>query len=348
MNISAHIFEAYLHCPTKSWLISRGEVVENNVYAEWVREKNQDYRANGIKRLSEGLQAGEFKATPSANLNLKTASWKLASEIPANSKELESSIHAIERTPTEGRGKPAQFVPIRFVANNKLTKLDKLLVAFDTHILAEIFKRQISCGKIIHGDGFSTLKVKASVLMCEVRKVMGKISSLLTGDIPPDLILNRHCPACDYQRRCRVKAIEKDDLSLLGGMTEKERKKLNSKGILTVTQLSYTFRPRRRPKRVRDKREKYHHSLKALAIREKKMHSLWADGPEDEEKIWKEFVKLLATIDNPVLIHYGSYETTFIKTMCSRYGAPCNSKLHSIQTSEVFETSEVSREKITI
>ena len=57
-------------------------------------------------------------------------------------------------------------------------------------------------------------------------------------------------------------------------MSAKERQKLRSKGIFTVTQLSYKFRPRRRPKRLRDKREKYHHSLKALAIREKKL------GPE--------------------------------------------------------------------
>lgn len=53
---------------------------------------------------------------------------------------------------------------------------------------------------------------------------------------------------------------------------------LNSKGIFTVTQLSYTFRPRRRPKRLRDKREKYHHALKALAIRENKIHV--AGSPE--------------------------------------------------------------------
>ena len=66
--------------------------------------------------------------------------------------------------------------------------------------------------------------------------------------------------------------MEKDDFSLLAGMSAKERQKLRSKGIFTVTQLSYTFRPRRRPKRLRDKREKYHHSLKALAIREKKIH----------------------------------------------------------------------------
>src|SRR5207247_7801492 len=80
--------------------------------------------------------------------------------------------------------------------------------------------------------------------------------------------------ACEFQTRCRKIAVEKDDLSLLAGMSAKERQKLRSKGIFTVTQLSYTFRPRRRPKRLRDKREKYHHSLKALAIREKKIHIL--------------------------------------------------------------------------
>ena len=57
-------------------------------------------------------------------------------------------------------------------------------------------------------------------------------------------------------------------------MTERERESLHSKGIFTVTQLSYTFRPRRRARKLRDKREKYHQSLKALAIREKKIHVL--------------------------------------------------------------------------
>lgn len=66
--------------------------------------------------------------------------------------------------------------------------------------------------------------------------------------------------------------MEKDDLSLLSGMTEKERKHINRKGIFTVTQLSFTFRPRRRLKRLAGKREKYQHSLKALAIRNHKIY----------------------------------------------------------------------------
>ncbi len=206
-------------------------------------------------------------------------------------------------------------------------------------------------------------KVKTPALAGEVRKRLGKITALLAGPTPPDLVLNRHCAECEFQARCRKLAVEKDDLSLLAGMSAKERQKLRSKGIFTVTQLSYTFRPRRRPKRQRDKREKYHHALKALAIREQKIHivgspelklegtpvyldveglpdrdfyyligvrighgdsavqhSLWADTVADEGKIWREFLALLETVQQPVLIHYGSYEKIFLHRMTERYG----------------------------
>jgi predicted RecB family nuclease len=85
-------------------------------------------------------------------------------------------------------------------------------------------------------------------------------------------VLIRHWSECEFQAHCRQQAVDNDDLSLLSSITLKKRPKLHSKGIFTVAQLSYTFRPRRRPKWLRDKREKYHHSLKALAIRENKVH----------------------------------------------------------------------------
>src|SRR5216683_2272256 len=202
------------------------------------------------------------------------------------------------------------------------------------------------------------------MLFC-ITSLVGKATALVSSKLMPDLILNRHCCECEFQARCRKIAVEKDDLSLLAGMSAKERQKLRSKGVFTVTQLSYTFRPRRRPKRLRDKREKYHHSLKALAIREKKTfivgnpqlkiegtpvyldveglpdrdfyyligvrigsgytavhHSLWADTVVDEGKIWREFLVILEAVEKPVLIHYGSYETTFFKRMGECHSGP--------------------------
>src|SRR5208337_1194439 len=88
------------------------------------------------------------------------------------------------------------------------------------------------------------------------------------GQSPADLVLNRHCQECQFRARCRSKAHEIDDLSLLSGMTEKERSRHRSKGIFTVTQLSYTFRPRRTPKRVKAQSKPHNFALQALAIRE--------------------------------------------------------------------------------
>jgi predicted RecB family nuclease len=275
MKITSDLFEAFLQCPTKCSLRAAGEPTSGNAYAEWGRAQNESYRETATKPLLSKASKDESVLSPPVE-NLKAAKWSLAADLAVqsqlNSCIIESCLHAVERIPSTGRGHPAQFVPIRFIYRNKLTKDYKLLLAFDAFVLSEMLGRAVSLSKIIHGDEYATLKVKTSALAGEVRKRLGKITALLASPTPPDLALNRHCAECEFQARCRKLAVEKDDLSLLAGMSAKERQKLRSKGIFTVTQLSYTFRPRRRPKRQRDKREKYHHALKALAIREQKIH----------------------------------------------------------------------------
>ncbi|MBI2949639.1 MAG: IS66 family transposase, partial [Verrucomicrobia bacterium] len=49
-------------------------------------------------------------------------------------------------------------------------------------------------------------------------------------------------------------------------------------------------------------------------------HSLWADTVADEGRIWREFLAILETVEKPVLIHYGSYETSFFQVMSERHG----------------------------
>jgi predicted RecB family nuclease len=184
---------------------------------------------------------------------------------------------------------------------------------------------------------------------------------------PPPLVLNKHCPACDFQLRCRALAVKRDDLSLLGALTAKERAKYEEKGISTITQLSYGYRPRRR-KRIKSTARpasppvKHDHKLKALAIKKGRTHvvgspslsiegtpvfmdvegipdrdfyyliglrheahglpvehSFWAKGPEGECDIWRECVRALQEIENPRIVHYGAYESRFLKLMRNRW-----------------------------
>ena len=366
MIVSSQLFEAYIECATKCWLRSHAEPAAANVYAEWARAQNEVYRQDALKELLAVLPEGDRAMGPAISKNSKDATWRIAIDVRLRTNELESCLHAVERTASEGRGSTTQFIPYRFEFANKVTKQHKLLVAFDTLLLSEAVGRAVTFGKIMHGDSRATLKVKTPALASELRKRVKDITALLAGDSPPNLVLNRHCSQCEFQARCRRQGIEKDELSLLSGMSEKERKKLHAKGIFTVTQLSYTFRPRRRHRESRGQHEKYHHSLRALAIRENKIHvvviqdpkldgtpvyldveglpdrdfyyligvrvgtgdggvqhSFWADSPDEENRIWNEFLGVLSAIPNPRLIHYGKYETVFLKRMQERYGGPC-------------------------
>ena len=79
------------------------------------------------------------------------------------------------------------------------------------------------------------------------------------------LCLMKHCQICEYYAHCYNKAIELDHLSLINKMTSKKIKYYENKGIFTVTQLSYLYRPRKK----RKGKETITHNieLQALAIR---------------------------------------------------------------------------------
>jgi len=275
MKVTSDLFQAYLKCHTKCWLRATGELGTGNSHSEWVQAQNLSYRVTEVARLVAASPKNEIATSPNLK-DFQTTKWRLATGVTADVqidlKILESELHAVQLVPDKNRSQSTHLIPIRFLFTNKLSKDDRLLLAFDAFILSQSLRRTINFGKIIHGDKHVASKMKIARLVSEARKRIDKIAALLASSTPPELILNRHCVACEFQTRCYKEALQQDDLSLLSGMKGKERKKLNSRGTFTVKQLSFAFLPRRRPKKLRDMRERYHHSLKALAIREKKLH----------------------------------------------------------------------------
>ena len=71
---------------------------------------------------------------------------------------------------------------------------------------------------------------------------------------------------------CRKNAEEHDDLSLLTGMTPKAIERYHKKGIFTITQLSYVFKPRKSRKKRSRSTILYRPEIQALALRTKKIY----------------------------------------------------------------------------
>jgi len=267
MFITTDLVQAFLKCPTKCFLRSLGETGVGNTYADWVCAQSTAYQREGSSRLKGGAN-GECVTGSLDRKQLKSATWRMATDSKVCAQDLACTLHAIERVPSEDPGTPAQFIPTRFIFTNKLGRHDKLLLAFDALGLSETLGLEVVLGKITHGEDFVTLKVKTSVLESEVRSITAKIAALISDKKPPDLVLNRHCAECEFRDSCRQKAVETDDLSLLAGISEDERNRHRSKGIFTVAQLSHTFRPRRTPKRAKKPARPRYPALQALAIRE--------------------------------------------------------------------------------
>ena len=75
-------------------------------------------------------------------------------------------------------------------------------------------------------------------------------------------------------------------------------------------------------------------------------HSLWADTVEDEGKIWRELLSILETVEKPVLVHYGSYETEFLKRMSERYGGPTQEISDNSKDQKVINLLSVLSEQV--
>jgi len=150
-------------------------------------------------------------------------------------------------------------------------RTQKFGLVFAAHVLSQMQQKQPLQGRI--GGNEKSHKVKFD----------GSDKSLLLFLEPlqewvaekqeePPIILNKHCPT--YHRDlCRNQAKRENNLSLLAGVTSKMIRNYEKKGLFTVKQLSYTFKPRKRKKRTKNPSTvTYKPKLRTLAIREQKTY----------------------------------------------------------------------------
>jgi predicted RecB family nuclease len=364
-NITAEIFGAYLKCPTKSYLTAHGEKSPDSLVDEMRRRISAAYKTTANQRVRTGL-------TGIVPIDLVRVPAKAVSDASTLYIDCESAVYACDqRTPVLGRNQSdvrTEYVPVLYSAWDESDQSDNLLVCFGALAIGQATGGKIPIsGKVVYGEGYRIKTTRIADYLPKTLQVIEAIACLYKAAEPPPLVLNKHCPACDFQLRCRALAVKRDDLSLLGALTAKERAKYEEKGISTITQLSYGYRPRRR-KRIKSTARpasppvKHDHKLKALAIKKGRTHvvgspslsiegtpvfmdvegipdrdfyyliglrheahglpvehSFWAKGPEGECDIWRECVRALQEIENPRIVHYGAYESRFLKLMRNRW-----------------------------
>jgi predicted RecB family nuclease len=271
-KITRDIIESHLHCRLKAHLKLAGNQGIRSDYEGFLLQTRREVRQQAI---------GKILAEPSrhdvaSNIPLTVASLRAGSSYVLDT-ILEDDLFSVSFDGLKKVDGPSDlgdfhYVPIVFHEGRTLGKDQSLVLEVMGLVLSQVQDKLPTHGIAWHGRECKVTKVRLIPDLRRAQNLLRELKEMASVSTPPSLLLNKHCPVCEFRQRCHDQAVQDDNLSLLRGMGEKEIKSYLRKGIFTVTQLSYTFRPRRRPKWARAAPRPHSFALQALALRENKIY----------------------------------------------------------------------------
>ena len=267
-RIDDEVFASYLDCPRKAFLqLHRGEGVATE-FERHMQSRDDEYRGEATARLlSESLDGGILRLAelrPSTGLG----GYDLVLARSVSAADLGAGATVILRSDSGDKG---DFEPVHFHRYAAISTREKLILGYRSAVVAALTGRPPARGLIVHGPHFEATRVAVASPLRKAKAVVSQINEMVRGEASP-LYLNPHCDICRFRELCKEQAVEKDSLSLLAGIRAGHIEKLQSRGIFTVHQLSFTFRPRRPPKRAKNPAKPRHFALQAQAIRENRIY----------------------------------------------------------------------------
>jgi predicted RecB family nuclease len=273
-KITRDVLESYLRCQTKAHLKLTGQAGTRSEYEGLLTELEGRVRLAAIDRiLARHAVDGVVRNLPlTASALREGPSFVLDASLEDD--HLSLHFDGLKRVNGASTLGDFHYIPMLFHEARQVVKEQRLLLEVYGLLLSRLQGKAPAFGVVWHGKECRATRVRLSPDLRKAERVFDEVTGLQGAEAGPRLILNDHCQACEFRQRCHDRAVQEDNLSLLRGMGEKEVRKHHRKGIFTVTQLSCTFRPRRRTRRARAKvgGNPYQYPLKALAIREKKIY----------------------------------------------------------------------------
>ena len=138
------------------------------------------------------------------------------------------------------------YVLAHIQEGQKVGKEQKVVLEVLGLLLSQIQGKSPAYGILWHGKACTPTRIKLSAGLRRGELALRELTEMSNSSSAPRLMLNDHCRVCEFRKGCLAKAEESDSLTLLDRMTPKLMRRYEKKGILTVTQLSYLIRPRRR------------------------------------------------------------------------------------------------------
>jgi len=282
--------ECYLNCELKAWYkfnwTSKGS--KNDYHVLLDEQKNKIKAA--FRESLESVYQNHITLSGDISHAVLSKAYEYIFGGYLSKNECKIQVDILKKVNTKSNLGDHSYIPVALIGNEITSKQNKLILSLTGWWLYYFQGIQAELGEIIYGNQIKVQKVHLIRFHSEIKPLLQRIERLSIRSERPLRIPKSHCSVCEFKVFCRSLALEQDHLSLLSGINEREIIKYNNKGIFTVNQLSYTFRPRRRKKKYTNVTPRHNHALKALSLRENKTYVYKAPAlPNTNTKIYFDF-----------------------------------------------------------
>lgn len=132
------------------------------------------------------------------------------------------SVDGLKRVPGTSQLGPFLYIPMLFQGGALSRKQQRLLLEVQALLLARFQAVLPDRGLLWYGRFGEATTVRIGPDLRKAKRTLLELRKLCDADAAPKLILNDHCPICEFRQRCRGQALQEDNLSLLRGLSEKE------------------------------------------------------------------------------------------------------------------------------
>lgn len=264
--ITPHIILSFSACKRKAYLLLFGD--DKGTPHEYCCILEKLRALNCAKQINTFIEQGKA-IKPYDDVNGLNEKGCIFTNVQIGIDNLEAYCDMVESPLLDHPG----LCPIIITGTYRISKEQRLELIYAGYILEKMLNFRIQYGRIIDRGGRSH-KVKLSNGLKTLTPLLNSLDSWITTppvEAPP-VILQKNCESCEFFDQCKNLAERTDDLSLFDRMTPKLIKRYHDKGVFTLKQLSFLFRPRRSRKRKAKLNELYKLELQALAVRTGKIY----------------------------------------------------------------------------
>lgn len=286
--ITDEIIESGVECKYKAYLKFNCAIGNKTEFEYFYSEVLESNKVKFFRNIRERLNKDQILSHFDFRKKIHPKTDCLVISPTFSSEKYNIKLDALEISIDKSSQRKYLYTPLLISPHEAVSKKEKLILCIKCLLVFKPIKIALGFGQIIYGEGLKTTKFNLEAYLKEAKKLLVEIDDFINGRQSPSIHRNNHCNICEFQQSCRKILIEKNDLSLLGRISQKEISKQNNKGIFTIQQLSYTFKPRKRKRTSENQRFLW--ELKALALREKQTYIL--EIPKIPESIIEIFLDI--------------------------------------------------------